>query len=123
VEPRRQRGEKQVWDHLGERNLPNALSPWVAEMGLRFIFAAFCVHLLPLSLPWPRRAAAAGLIGAALWKENKGRDRVQGIPAALDPERALCPSPRWPFSRQSGLADWVLKPYHQVWKGRAGDEQ
>ncbi|WP_291737682.1 ABC transporter permease, partial [Leisingera sp. F5] len=84
VEAARLRGEKTSWIIFREI-LPNALSPLVAEMGLRFIFAVLFVSTLSfLGLGVQPPAADWG----GIVKENKD-GIVYGIPAALIPAFAI----------------------------------
>ncbi len=69
VEAARLRGEKGGWVIFREI-LPNALSPLVAEFGLRFIFAVLFISN-PV-LPWPWRATAAGRLG----RHGEGKTRT-----------------------------------------------
>ncbi|WP_299679276.1 ABC transporter permease [uncultured Roseobacter sp.] len=99
VEAARLRGEKIGWIIFRE-TLPNALSPLVAEMGLRFIFAVLFVSTLSfLGLGvQPPQADWGGIV-----KENKEGINY-GIAAALYPAFAiavLCISINL-------VADWVL---------------
>ena len=84
VEAARLRGEKLGWIIFREI-LPNALSPLVAEMGLRFIFAVLFISTLSfLGLGvQPPMADWGGIV-----KENK-EGIVYGIPAALIPAFAI----------------------------------
>ena len=99
VEAARLRGEKIGWIIFRE-TLPNALSPLVAEMGLRFIFAVLFVSTLSfLGLGvQPPQADWGGIV-----KENKEGINY-GIQAALYPAYAiatLCISINL-------VADWIL---------------
>ena len=84
VEAARLRGERQGWIIFREI-LPNALSPLVAEMGLRFIFMVLFISTLSfLGLGvQPPLADWGGIV-----KENK-EGIVYGIPAALVPAVAI----------------------------------
>ncbi len=90
VEAAKLRGEKQVWIIFREI-LPNALSPLIAEMGLRFIFMVLFISTLSfLGLGvQPPMADWGGIV-----KENK-EGIVYGIPAALDP--GVCHCRPWRF--------------------------
>ena len=109
VEAARLRGEKTAWIIFRE-TLPNALSPLVAEMGLRFIFAVLFVSTLSfLGLGvQPPLAEWGGIV-----KENK--DGINyGISAALMPAfaiAALCISVNL-------VADWVLNRTTSLKGGR-----
>ena len=99
VEAARLRGEGTAWIIFREI-LPNALSPLVAEMGLRFIFAVLFVSTLSfLGLGvQPPQADWGGIV-----KENKEGINY-GISAALYPAYAiavLCISINL-------VADWIL---------------
>ena len=99
VEAARLRGEKIGWIIFRE-TLPNALSPLVAEMGLRFIFMVLFVSTLSfLGLGvQPPQADWGGIV-----KENKEGINY-GIQAALYPAYAiavLCISINL-------VADWIL---------------
>jgi peptide/nickel transport system permease protein len=99
VEAARLRGEKVGWIIFRE-TLPNALSPLVAEMGLRFIFAVLFVSTLSfLGLGvQPPEADWGGIV-----KDNKEGIPL-GIGAALYPAfaiAALCISVNL-------VADWIL---------------
>ncbi|MDR0808384.1 MAG: ABC transporter permease [Gemmobacter sp.] len=99
VEAVRLRGEKQGWIIFREI-LPNALSPLVAEMGLRFIFAVLFISTLSfLGLGvQPPMADWGGIV-----KENK-EGIVYGIPAALVPALAIATL----AISVNLVADWVL---------------
>ena len=84
VEAARLRGEGQRWVIFREI-LPNALSPLVAELGLRFIFAILFISTLSfLGLGIQPPEADWG----AIVKENR-EGIVYGIPAALVPAVAI----------------------------------
>lgn len=84
VEAARLRGEGQMWVIFREI-LPNALSPLVAELGLRFIFAILFISTLSfLGLGIQPPEADWG----AIVKENR-EGIVYGIPAALVPAVAI----------------------------------
>ncbi|XDA99352.1 ABC transporter permease [Sulfitobacter sp. LCG007] len=109
VEAARLRGEKTGWIIFREI-LPNALSPLVAEMGLRFIFAVLFVSTLSfLGLGvQPPMADWGGIV-----KENKEGINY-GIQAALYPAyaiAALCISINL-------VADWVLNRTTSLKGGR-----
>lgn len=99
VEAARLRGEKAAWIIFREI-LPNALSPLVAEMGLRFIFMVLFVSTLSfLGLGvQPPQADWGGIV-----KENK-EGIVHGIPAALAPAIAIATL----AISVNLVADWVL---------------
>ena len=106
VEAARLRGEKIGWIIFRE-TLPNALSPLVAEMGLRFIFAVLFVSTLSfLGLGvQPPQADWGGIV-----KENKEGINY-GIQAALYPAYAiatLCISINL-------VADCVCRSNQQEW--------
>ena len=109
VEAARLRGEKLMWIIFREI-LPNALSPLVAEMGLRFIFMVLFVSTLSfLGLGvQPPQADWGGIV-----KDNK--DGINyGIAAALYPAfaiAALCISINL-------VADWVLNRTTSLKGGR-----
>ncbi|MEP2030549.1 MAG: ABC transporter permease [Paracoccaceae bacterium] len=109
VEAARLRGEKIAWIIFREI-LPNALSPLVAEMGLRFIFMVLFVSTLSfLGLGvQPPQADWGGIV-----KENKEGINY-GIQAALYPAyaiAALCISINL-------VADWVLNRTTSLKGGR-----
>ena len=109
VEAARLRGEKIAWIIFRE-TLPNALSPLVAEMGLRFIFMVLFVSTLSfLGLGvQPPQADWGGIV-----KENKEGINY-GIQAALYPAYAiaiLCISINL-------IADWVLSRTTSLKGGR-----
>ncbi|UWR55791.1 ABC transporter permease [Phaeobacter inhibens] len=109
VEAARLRGEKTAWIIFREI-LPNALSPLVAEMGLRFIFMVLFVSTLSfLGLGvQPPEADWGGIV-----KENK-EGIVYGIPAALLPAIAIAT-----LSISVNLvADWVLNRTTSLKGGR-----
>ncbi len=111
VEAARLRGEGRLWIIFREI-LPNALSPLVAEMGLRFIFAVLFLSTLSfLGLGVQPPASDWG----GMVKENKD-GIVFGIGAAL-----------WPAAAISALAisvnlvaDWVLNRTSDLKGGRGG---
>jgi peptide/nickel transport system permease protein len=99
VEAARLRGEGQSWIIFHEI-LPNALSPLVAELGLRFIFAVLFISTLSfLGLGvQPPLADWGGLV-----KENSA-GLVYGIPAALIPAMAIALL----AISVNLVADWIL---------------
>lgn len=99
VEAATLRGEGRKWIIFREI-LPNALSPLVAEMGLRFIFAVLFVSTLSfLGLGvQPPGADWGGIV-----KENKD-GIVYGIPAALVPAFAIATL----AISVNLVADWIL---------------
>ena len=109
VEAARLRGEKQLWIIFREI-LPNALSPLVAEMGLRFIFAVLFISTLSfLGLGvQPPLADWGGIV-----KENK-EGIVYGIPAALIPAFAIATL----AISVNLVADWVLNRTTSLKGGR-----
>lgn len=111
VEAARLRGERQGWIIFREI-LPNALSPLVAEMGLRFIFAVLFISTLSfLGLGvQPPMADWGGIV-----KENK-EGIVYGIPAALIPAFAIATL----AISVNLVADWVLTRTSSLKGGRGG---
>ncbi len=109
VEAARLRGEKQLWIIFREI-LPNALSPLIAEMGLRFIFAVLFISTLSfLGLGvQPPLADWGGIV-----KENK-EGIVYGIPAALIPAFAIATL----AISVNLVADWVLNRTTSLKGGR-----
>lgn len=109
VEAARLRGEKTAWIIFREI-LPNALSPLVAEMGLRFIFMVLFVSTLSfLGLGiQPPEADWGGIV-----KENKD-GIVYGIPAALVPAFAIATL----AISVNLVADWVLNRTTSLKGGR-----
>ena len=109
VEAARLRGEKQGWIIFSEI-LPNALSPLVAELGLRFIFAVLFISTLSfLGLGvQPPLADWGGLV-----KENSS-GLVYGIPAALIPALAIAAL----AISVNLVADWVLSRTTSLKGGR-----
>jgi len=109
VEAAKLRGEKGAWIIFREI-LPNALSPLVAEMGLRFIFAVLFVSTLSfLGLGvQPPEADWGGIV-----KENK-EGIVYGIPAALIPAVAIATL----AISVNLVADWVLNRTTSLKGGR-----
>lgn len=109
VEAARLRGEGQRWVIFREI-LPNALSPLVAELGLRFIFAILFISTLSfLGLGiQPPEADWGGIV-----KENR-EGIVYGIPAALIPAVAIVT-----LSISVNLvADWALNRTTSLKGGR-----
>lgn len=109
VEAARLRGERTAWIIFREI-LPNALSPLVAEMGLRFIFMVLFVSTLSfLGLGvQPPEADWGGIV-----KENKD-GIVYGIPAALLPAFAIATL----AISVNLVADWVLNRTTSLKGGR-----
>ena len=109
VEAATLRGEGRRWIIFREI-LPNALSPLVAEMGLRFIFAVLFVSTLSfLGLGvQPPGADWGGIV-----KENKD-GIVYGIPAALVPAFAIATL----AISVNLVADWVLNRTTSLKGGR-----
>ncbi|WP_420584619.1 ABC transporter permease [Ruegeria sp.] len=109
VEASRLRGEGQVWVIFREI-LPNALSPLVAELGLRFIFMVLFVSTLSfLGLGvQPPLADWGGIV-----KENKD-GIVYGIGAALYPAVAIATL----AISVNLVADWVLNRTTSLKGGR-----
>jgi len=109
VEAARLRGEKLIWIIFREI-LPNALSPLVAEMGLRFIFMVLFVSTLSfLGLGvQPPQADWGGIV-----KENK-EGIVYGIPAALIPAFAIATL----AISVNLVADWILNRTTSLKGGR-----
>ena len=111
VEAARLRGEKMCWIIFREI-LPNALSPLVAEMGLRFIFMVLFVSTLSfLGLGvQPPEADWGGIV-----KENKD-GIVYGISAALMPAIAIATL----AISVNLVADWILNRTTSLKGGRGG---
>jgi len=109
VEAATLRGEGRGWIIFREI-LPNALSPLVAEMGLRFIFAVLFVSTLSfLGLGvQPPGADWGGIV-----KENKD-GIVYGIPAALVPAFAIATL----AISVNLVADWILNRTTSLKGGR-----
>ena len=109
VEAARLRGEGTRWIVLREI-LPNALSPLVAELGLRFIFMVLFIStlsflglgVLPPDTDW-----------GAIVKENK-EGLVYGIPAALAPAVEIATL----AISVNLVADWVLNRTTSLKGGR-----
>jgi peptide/nickel transport system permease protein len=109
VEAATLRGEGRAWIIFREI-LPNALSPLVAEMGLRFIFMVLFVSTLSfLGLGVQPPAADWG----GIVKENKD-GIVYGIPAALIPAFAIATL----AISVNLVADWVLNRTTSLKGGR-----
>ncbi len=111
VEAARLRGEGWAWIVFREI-LPNALSPLVAELGLRFIFAVLFISTLSfLGLGvQPPLADWGGIV-----KENSA-GLVYGIPAALVPAIAIAVL----AIAVNLVADWVLARTTSLKGGRGG---
>lgn len=109
VEAARLRGEGWAWIIFREI-LPNALSPLVAELGLRFIFAVLFISTLSfLGLGvQPPLADWGGIV-----KENAS-GLVYGIPAALIPAFAIAAL----AISVNLVADWVLSRTTSLKGGR-----
>lgn len=109
VEAARLRGEGWAWIVFREI-LPNALSPLVAEMGLRFIFMVLFISTLSfLGLGvQPPLADWGGIV-----KENKD-GLVYGVPAALYPAVAIAAL----AISVNLVADWVLNRTTSLKGGR-----
>ncbi|TWG99726.1 peptide/nickel transport system permease protein [Mesorhizobium sp. J18] len=109
VEAAKLRGEGRAWIIFREI-LPNALSPLVAELGLRFIFAVLflsALSFLGLGVQ-PPESDWGGMV-----RENK-EGIVFGIPAALIPAGAIAA-----LSISVNLvADWVLNRTSDLKGGR-----
>ena len=111
IEAARLRGEKQSWIIFREI-LPNALSPLVAEFGLRFIFAVLFISTLSfLGLGiQPPLTDWGGMVG-----ENKG-GLVYGKSAALVPAGAIALL----AISVNLVADWILSRTSSLKGGRGG---
>jgi peptide/nickel transport system permease protein len=111
VEAARLRGEGRMWIIFREV-LPNALSPLVAEMGMRFIFQVLLLSTLSfLGLGvQPPMADWGGIV-----KENKD-GIVYGVPAALYPAIAIATL----AISVNLVADWILKRTTSLKGGRGG---
>ncbi len=110
VEAARLRGEKKAWIIFREI-LPNALSPLVAEMGLRFIFAVlFLSSLSFLGLGVQPPEADWG----SLVRENR-QGIAFGVPAALIPAAAIAML----AISVNLVADWILKRTTDLKGGRS----
>ncbi|MGR3342597.1 MAG: ABC transporter permease [Paracoccaceae bacterium] len=111
VEAAKLRGEKLTWIIFREI-LPNALSPLVAELGLRFIFAVLFLSTLSfLGLGVQPPAADWG----GMVKENK-EGIIFGIGAALVPAAAISIL----AISVNLVADWVLNRTSDLKGGRGG---
>jgi len=111
VEAAKLRGEGRMWIIFREI-LPNALSPLVAELGLRFIFQVLflsALSFLGLGVQ-PPEADWGGMV-----KENKD-GIVFGIPAALIPAAAIAIL----AISVNLIADWVLNRTTDLKGGRSG---
>lgn len=111
IEAARLRGERQSWIIFREI-LPNALSPLVAEFGLRFIFAVLFISTLSfLGLGiQPPLTDWGGMVG-----ENKG-GLVYGKAAALVPAGAIALL----AISVNLVADWILTRTSSLKGGRGG---
>ncbi|MCW3784712.1 ABC transporter permease [Defluviimonas salinarum] len=111
VEASRLRGEGRRWVIFHEI-LPNALSPLVAEMGLRFIFMVLFISTLSfLGLGvQPPLADWGGIV-----KENKD-GIIYGVPAALAPAVAIATL----AISVNLVADWILNRTTSLKGGRNG---
>ncbi len=111
VEAAKLRGEKGAWVIFREI-LPNALSPLVAEFGLRFIFAVLFISTLSfLGLGiQPPLADWGGMV-----KENKD-GLIYGKSAALLPAAAIAAL----AISVNLVADWVLTRTSSLKGGRGG---
>lgn len=110
VEAARLRGEKKAWIIFREI-LPNALTPLVAEMGLRFIFAVlFLSSLSFLGLGVQPPEADWG----SLVRENR-QGIAFGVPAALIPAAAIAML----AISVNLVADWILKRTTDLKGGRS----
>ena len=111
VEAARLRGERQSWIIFREI-LPNALSPLVAEMGLRFIFMVLFISTLSfLGLGiQPPLTDWGGMVG-----ENKG-GLIYGKSAALVPAGAIALL----AISVNLVADWILSRTSSLKGGRGG---
>jgi peptide/nickel transport system permease protein len=111
VEAARLRGEGRIWVIFREI-LPNALSPLVAELGLRFIFAVLFLSALSfLGLGVQPPEADWG----SMVRENK-EGIVFGIPAALIPAAAISAL----AISVNLVADWILNRTSDLKGGRSG---
>jgi peptide/nickel transport system permease protein len=109
VEAAKLRGEGEVWIIFREI-LPNALSPLVSELGLRFIYAVLflsALSFLGLGVQ-PPEADWGGMV-----KENKD-GIVFGIPAALIPAAAIAAL----AISVNLVADWILNRTTSLKGGR-----
>ncbi|WP_151705705.1 ABC transporter permease [Nitrincola alkalilacustris] len=111
VEVARLRGEGNSWIVFREI-LPNALSPLVAELGLRFIFAVlFLSSLSFLGLGVQPPEADWG----SMVRENR-QGIVFGVPAALIPAGAIALL----AISVNLVADWILRRTTDLKGGRGG---
>jgi peptide/nickel transport system permease protein len=111
VEAAKLRGEGKWWVIFAEI-LPNALSPLVSELGLRFIYAVLflsALSFLGLGVQ-PPDADWGGMV-----KENKD-GIVFGVPAALIPAAAIAVL----AISVNLVADWVLNRTTSLKGGRGG---
>jgi peptide/nickel transport system permease protein len=109
VEAAKLRGEGRAWIVFREI-LPNALSPLVSELGLRFIYAVLflsALSFLGLGVQ-PPSADWGGMV-----KENKD-GIVFGIPAALIPAGAIAAL----AISVNLVADWILNRTTDLKGGR-----
>lgn len=111
VEAAKLRGERTGWIIFREI-LPNALSPLIAEMGLRFIFMVLFISTLSfLGLGvQPPLADWGGIV-----KENR-EGIVWGVPAALVPAFAIATL----AISVNLVADWILNRTSSLKGGRSG---
>lgn len=111
VEAARLRGEGRIWIIFREI-LPNALTPLVAELGLRFIFAVlFLSSLSFLGLGVQPPEADWG----SMVRENR-QGIVFGVPAALIPAGAIALL----AISVNLVADWILRRTTDLKGGRSG---
>lgn len=111
VEAARLRGEGRGWVIFREI-LPNAISPLIAELGMRFIFVVLFISTLSfLGLGIQPPAADWG----GIVKENKD-GIVYGIPAALLPAVAIAAL----AISVNLVADWILERTTSLKGGRNG---
>lgn len=111
VEAARLRGEGKRWIVFREI-LPNALTPLVAELGLRFIFAVlFLSSLSFLGLGVQPPEADWG----SMVRENR-QGIVFGVPAALIPAAAIALL----AISVNLVADWILRHTTDLKGGRSG---
>ena len=111
VEAARLRGEGKRWIIFREI-LPNALTPLVAELGLRFIFAVlFLSSLSFLGLGVQPPEADWG----SMVRENR-QGIVFGVPAALIPAAAIAVL----AISVNLVADWILRHTTDLKGGRSG---
>lgn len=111
VEAARLRGEGKRWIIFREI-LPNALTPLVAELGLRFIFAVlFLSSLSFLGLGVQPPEADWG----SMVRENR-QGIVFGVPAALIPAAAIALL----AISVNLVADWILRHTTDLKGGRSG---